>query len=54
MHDKPAMVAARPAQGIDGAGKLDQHLAADGLDDAAAMRGDGGIDQRPPGVLQVS
>ena len=31
---------------IDGAGKLDQHAVAGGLDDAAAMFGDCGVDKR--------
>jgi len=43
----------RALRRIDGAGKLDQHLAADGFHDAAAMRGDGGTDQCAPGVLQI-
>ena len=34
----------RAACRIDGAGELDQHAVAGGLDDAAVMRGDAGID----------
>ena len=43
----------RTARRIDGTGELDQHAVAGGLDDAAAMRGDAGIDQRLPQHLQL-
>src|SRR5580704_9761611 len=36
----------RAARRIDGTGELDQHAIAGGLDNATAMRGDLGIDQR--------
>ena len=35
----------RATRRIDGAREFDQHAVAGGLDDAAAMRGDGGIDE---------
>ena len=38
---------------IDGAGELDQHAVAGGLDDASAMLGDGGIEKRLSGGLQA-
>ena len=43
----------RAAHRIDGAGELHQHAVAGGLDDAAAMRGDTGIDQRLAQRLSV-
>ncbi len=43
----------RTARRIDGAGELDQHAVAGGLDDAAVMRGDAGIDQGLPEHLQL-
>ena len=43
----------RAAHGIDRAGELDQHPIAGGLDDTAAMAGDGGIDNSPPGATSA-
>ena len=41
------------SRGIDGTGKFDQHTVAGGLDDAAAMSGDGGVDKRFSESLQL-
>ena len=40
------------AHRLDGAGKLDQHAVAGGLDEVAAMRGEGGLDKRLSDGLQ--
>ena len=41
----PRWTSTAQRDGIDGAGELDQHAVAGGLDDAAPMVGDGGIDE---------
>ena len=42
----------RAAGGIDGAGEFHQHAVTGGLDDAASMRSDGGVDKRFSGRLE--
>jgi hypothetical protein len=42
----------RTARGVDRTRKLDQHAVAGGLDDAAAMRSDRGVDNDPSSRLQ--
>ena len=44
----------RAAHRIDSAGELDQHAVAGGLDDAAAVRGDPGIDERLRSTLSCA
>ena len=44
----------REAHRVDGAGELDKHTVPGGLDDAAAMRGNAGIDNGPAQHLELS